>query len=142
MAEPRRIVILGSGLAGASAAGGLRTRGFSGEVVLIGKERHRLYELPALSKGILLGDTDDPDWVHAEDFYTKNDIQLLLATKAREIQLGERVVVDGTGTRHPFDRLLLATGSRPRMPSVPGSDLAGLWTLRTLDDSRGLRAVL
>lgn len=142
MAQPHRIVIVGTGLAGASAAGALRSRGFSGEVVLIGKEPHRPYELPALSKGILLGDATDPDWVHDDDFYAKNDIELRLSTKVREIQLGDRVVIDDSGTRQSYDRLLLATGSRPRTLDVPGSDLDGLHTLRTLDDSRSLLAAL
>jgi 3-phenylpropionate/trans-cinnamate dioxygenase ferredoxin reductase component len=140
MAEPQRIVVLGTGLAGASAAGELRNRGYSGDVVLIGKDPHRPYELPPLSKGILLGDTDDPDWVHDEDFYTKHDIELRLATKIAEIQLGEHAVLDEAGNRYPYDRLLLATGSRPRSISVPGAELAGLRTLRSLDDSRALRA--
>ena len=142
MAQPHRIVIVGSGLAGASAAGALRSRGFSGEVVLIGKEPHRPYELPPLSKGILLGDATDPDWVHDEDFYAKNDIELRLSTKVREIQLGDRVVIDDSGTRQSYDRLLLATGSRPRTLDVPGADLEGLHTLRTLDNSRSLLAAL
>jgi NADPH-dependent 2,4-dienoyl-CoA reductase/sulfur reductase-like enzyme len=138
MAEPHRIVILGSGLAGASAAGALRTGGFGGEVVLIGKEPHRPYELPALSKGILLGEASEPDWVHDEDFYPKNDIDLRLTTVIREIQLGDHVVVDDAGNRTQFDRLLLATGSRPRTLPIPGADLDGVRTLRTLDDARAL----
>jgi 3-phenylpropionate/trans-cinnamate dioxygenase ferredoxin reductase subunit len=142
MAEPQRIVILGAALTGASAAGELRAKGFSGEVVLIGEQPHRPYELPALSKGILLGDTTDPDWVHEEDFYTKNDLDLRLSTTVREIRLGERVVVDDAGANQPFDRVLLATGSRPRTLSVPGAELDGVRTLRTLDDSRALRPLL
>ena len=142
MSDPQRIVIVGSGLAGASAAGQLRTAGFAGEITLIGREPHRPYELPALSKGILLGDTDTPDWVHDEDFYAKHDIQLASRTEAREVLPGDRVVVDDAGTRHPSDRLLLATGSRPRVPNLPGADLAGIRTLRSLDDSLALRETL
>ncbi|HEX2290229.1 MAG TPA: NAD(P)/FAD-dependent oxidoreductase, partial [Pseudonocardiaceae bacterium] len=142
MVEPRRIVILGSGLAGATAAGELRDKGFSGEVVVIGKEQHRPYELPALSKGILLGEAEEPDWVHDADFYPKHDIDLRLSTVATELHLGDRVVVDENGTRHQYDRLLLATGSRPRMLPVPGADLDGVRTLRTLDDARALLAAL
>jgi len=142
MAQPQHIVILGSGLAGASAAGELRAKGFTGEVVLIGKEPHRPYELPALSKGILLGDAADPDWVHDEDFYAKNDIELRLSTTVGEIRLGDRVVIDDAGTAQAYDRLLLATGSRPRTLDLSGSDLEGVRTLRTLDDSRALLAAL
>ena len=58
MTDPRHVVIVGSGLAGASAAAALRERGFAGKVTLFGQDRYRPYELPALSKGILLGDTD------------------------------------------------------------------------------------
>ncbi|HEU5472503.1 MAG TPA: FAD-dependent oxidoreductase [Actinophytocola sp.] len=142
MAEPQRIVIVGSGLAGATAAGELRAKGFVGEIVLIGDEPHRPYELPALSKGILLGDAEEPDWVHEEDFYATNTIERRSSTEITEVRLGERVVVDATGERLPFDRLLLATGSRPRTLPVPGADLAGLHTLRTLDDSRALLAAV
>jgi NADPH-dependent 2,4-dienoyl-CoA reductase/sulfur reductase-like enzyme len=142
MTEPRRIVIVGSGLAGASAAGALREHGYSGEVVLIGQEPHRPYELPALSKGILLGDAEGPDWVHDESFYAEHNIDLRLTTTVREIQLGDRVAIDVAGNRYPYDRLLLATGSRPRALPVPGADLAGLHVLRTLDNSRELLAAL
>ncbi|HEV2782778.1 MAG TPA: FAD/NAD(P)-binding oxidoreductase [Actinophytocola sp.] len=142
MAEPHRIVILGTGLAGASAAGELRAKGFSGEVVLIGKDRYRPYELPPLSKGILLGDADEPDWVHDEDFYGKQNIDLRLSTVVTELRLGDRVVIDEAGTRYPYDRLLLATGSRPRTLSLPGAELDGVRTLRTLDDSKALLAAL
>src|SRR3989442_1094288 len=83
------------------AVGRRRSSGFSGEVVLIGKEPHRPYELPALSKGILLGDATEPDWVHDEDFYTKNDIDLRLSTAIREVQLGEHAVVDDCGAGQP-----------------------------------------
>lgn len=142
MAEPRRIVIVGTGLAGATAAGALRDKDYSGQVLLLGQEAHRPYELPALSKGILLGDTGDPDWVHDESTYAERDIDLRLSTVVKEVRLGDREVVEADGTAHQFDRLLLATGSQPRRLDVPGADLAGLRTLRTLDDSRSLREEL
>ncbi|HWM06709.1 MAG TPA: FAD-dependent oxidoreductase [Actinophytocola sp.] len=142
MAEPRRIVIVGTGLAGATAASALRDKEYSGQLVLLGQEAHRPYELPALSKGILLGDTDDPDWVHDESAYAERDIDLRLSTVVKEVRLGTHEVVEADGTTHEFDRLLLATGSQPRRLDVPGADLTGLRTLRTLDDSRSLRAEL
>ncbi|PPK68982.1 FAD-dependent oxidoreductase [Actinokineospora auranticolor] len=138
MAEPHRIVVVGTGLAGASAAGSLRERGFAGDIALIGRDRHRPYELPALSKAVLLGEADEPDWVHEADFY--DGIDLVTATSVTELDLGGRAVVDETGARHPYDRLVLATGSTPRTLPVPGADLDGLHTLRTLDDSLALRA--
>ncbi|GAA5156861.1 MULTISPECIES: NAD(P)/FAD-dependent oxidoreductase [Amycolatopsis] len=140
MAQPRRIVILGAGLGGATAAATLREHGYSGELVLLGAEAHRPYELPALSKGVLLGDAEEPDWVRDAGFYEEHDIDLRRHTIATRIELGARRVADNQGGDHPYDRLVLATGSQPRLLPVPGAGLPGVRTLRTLDDSLALRA--
>src|SRR5690606_30288101 len=140
MAEPQRIVIVGAGLAGATAAAAARAEGYEGELLLLGAEQHRPYELPPLSKAILLAERDEPDWVHEENFYVRNGIDLRRGVEAVRVELGARVVTDSHGGEHRFDRLLLATGSRPRTLPVPGADLEGIRTLRTLDDSLELRA--
>jgi NADPH-dependent 2,4-dienoyl-CoA reductase/sulfur reductase-like enzyme len=138
MVEPRRIVIVGTGLAGATAAGALREQGFDGEVLLVGEQRYRPYELPALSKGILLGDTDDPDWVHDESFYAEKNIELRLHTRATAIHVADRTI-DVGGATESWDRLVLATGSTPRRLRVPGADFDNIRRLRRLDDARDLR---
>ncbi|WP_216216023.1 NAD(P)/FAD-dependent oxidoreductase [Amycolatopsis aidingensis] len=142
MSEPQRIVIIGGGLAGASAAGALREQGYSGDVLVLAAEPHRPYELPPLSKAVLLGDTDEPDWVHEEGFYAAHDIDLRAGVAATRVELGSRQVFDAAGEHHRYHRLLLATGSYPRSLPVPGSDLPGLRTLRTLEDSLALRSAL
>jgi 3-phenylpropionate/trans-cinnamate dioxygenase ferredoxin reductase subunit len=140
MSDLKRIVIAGAGLAGASAATALREGGYEGEVLLLGSDPHNPYELPPLSKKVLLGDGDEPDWVHEEGFYAEHDIQLRRGVTATRIELGARVVLDDAGGEHRYDRLLLATGSQPRSLPVPGADLPGVLTLRTLDDSLALRS--
>ncbi|WP_020666645.1 NAD(P)/FAD-dependent oxidoreductase [Amycolatopsis nigrescens] len=140
MSEPKHVVIIGSGLGGASAAAALRERGYSGDVLVLGSESHRPYELPPLSKGVLLGDAEEPDWVREADFYADKNIDLRLGTTAVRIELGGRLVHDGSGGEYRYDRLLLATGSQPRSLPVPGTDLPGVRTLRTLDDSLALRS--
>ncbi|MFL6124087.1 NAD(P)/FAD-dependent oxidoreductase [Actinophytocola sp.] len=141
MADPRRIVIVGTGLGGASAAGALREQGYDGELLLVGEQRHRPYELPALSKGILLGDTDEPDWVHDESFYAEKNVDLRLGTRVTRIDVaGRSVEIDGKA--EPWDRLVLATGSTPRRLRVPGHDLDNVRRLRRLDDARTLREEL
>jgi NADPH-dependent 2,4-dienoyl-CoA reductase/sulfur reductase-like enzyme len=140
MSDPKRIVIIGSGLAGASAAAALRDRGYDGSVLVLGSDRHLPYELPALSKGVLLGEADEPDWVREESFYTDHDITLKRGVTATRIELGARLVLDNSGGEYRYDRLLVATGSQPRSLPVPGADLPGLRTLRTLDDSLALRS--
>ena len=140
MSTPQRIVIVGAGLAGASAAATLRERGFDGEVTLFGREPHIPYELPPLSKGILLGKTDEPDWVHESGYYPDHGIELRSDTAITSLRPAEHTVVDDNGTEHRYDRLLLATGSRPR--TLPGFDGPDVHQLRTLDDALALRGEL
>ncbi|MFI9812423.1 NAD(P)/FAD-dependent oxidoreductase [Saccharothrix variisporea] len=142
MAEPQRIVIIGSGLAGASAAGALRERGYDGDLVVYGRERHEPYELPALSKDVLLGNAEWPNRVHETGFYEAHGVDIRLGVEVAEVRAAERVVVDSRGATRSYDRLLLATGSVPRVLPVPGGDLPGLRYLRTVEDSLGLRQVL
>ncbi|MFI5609358.1 NAD(P)/FAD-dependent oxidoreductase [Amycolatopsis sp. NPDC051903] len=140
MSEPRKIVIVGAGLAGASAAAAVREQGFGGDVLLMGSDPHRPYELPPLSKGVLLGTADEPDWVHEESYYAGHDIRLSSGLTATRLELGARLVLDDAGGEHKFDRLVLATGSRPRPLPTPGGNFPGLYTLRTLDDALSLRS--
>src|SRR5262245_43160306 len=142
MGEPGRIVVIGTGLAGATAAGALREKGYSGQLLMLGQEAHRPYALPTLSKGILLGERTDPEWVHDAETYAERDIELRLSTVVKQIKLDTQEVIDADGVSYPFDRLLLATGSEPRRPVMTGVYLDGLHLLRTLDDARRLRAEL
>ncbi|WP_029287008.1 NAD(P)/FAD-dependent oxidoreductase [Cellulomonas sp. HZM] len=138
-----RVVVVGGGLAGAKVVEQLRDRGHDGPVALLGAETERPYERPPLSKGYLLGtDERSAAFVHDEGWYAEHGVDLRTGTRARAIDLGSRDVVDTSGTRHPFDHLVLATGSRPRLLDVPGGDLEGVVHLRTLDDSDRLRAAL
>ncbi|PSL56809.1 pyridine nucleotide-disulfide oxidoreductase [Saccharothrix carnea] len=114
MAEPQRIVIIGSGLAGAAAAGALRDRDYVGDLVLFGRESHRSYELPVLSKQMLLGDADEPNRVHEPDFYEDRRVELRLGVEIVRVDVDGRSVEDSTGATHSCDRLIPATGSTPK----------------------------
>ena len=79
MSDDRVFVIVGASLAGARAAAALREGGFEGRIVLIGAETERPYERPPLSKGYLLGkDKAEEAYVHGENFYTEQHIELQL----------------------------------------------------------------
>src|SRR5437763_1658535 len=112
MSEPRKIVVVGAGLGGASAAAALRERGYTGEVLLIGSDPHRPYELPPLSKGVLAGSTDEPDWVHDENHYNEHDIKFTPGVTATRVELGVRLV---SGEELPADVVLVAVGAAPRV---------------------------
>jgi 3-phenylpropionate/trans-cinnamate dioxygenase ferredoxin reductase component len=134
MPTERTFVIAGAGLAGAKAAETLRLEGYDEHLVVLGAEAHRPYDRPALSKGYLVGDKDrEKLFVHDEGFYADHDMDLRTSSPAVAIE-GDTIVLEDGG-RIGFDRLLLATGARPRRLGVPGSELEGVHHLRALDDS-------
>jgi 3-phenylpropionate/trans-cinnamate dioxygenase ferredoxin reductase subunit len=136
-------VIIGAGLAGAKAAEALRDGGFAGRVVLVGAERERPYERPPLSKGYLLGaEPRDKAYVHDENWYAAHDVELRLGVRATGLDPAAHTVTLDPGGPLRYDKLLLATGSRPRRLDVPGADLAGIRYLRTLPDADDLVADL
>lgn len=137
-----RIVIIGAGLAGAKGAEALRDQGFEGEVTLVGEEPHLPYERPPLSKSYLLGDTPfEEAFVHPADWYESNKVTLRLGTRAQAIDRNTRQVSLSDGSMLGYDALLLATGSSPRRPRLPGADAAGVHYLRTIEDAEALRAL-
>ena len=131
-------VIVGASLAGASAAAALRKEGFDGRIVLIGEERERPYERPELSKAYLRGEAGKDLHVHPEGFYEEHGVELVTGRSVDELDVTQRKVRLGND-EIGFDRLLLATGAKPRRLAVPGSDLDGIVTLRTMDDANGIR---
>src|SRR5918993_369221 len=136
-------VIIGAGLAGAKAAEALRDGGFAGRVVLVGAERERPYERPPLSKGYLLGaEPRDKAYVHDENWYAAHDVELRLGVRATGLDPAAHTVTLDPGGPLRYDKLLLATGSRPRRLDVPGADLAGIRYLRTLPEADDLVADL
>lgn len=140
----RRFVIIGGGLAAATAAETLRDDGYDGDVMVIGAERHVPYLRPPLSKEYLKDPAKEPaeTYVHPWDWYHEHDVHVLTGTLAVELDLNDsRVILDETSSVG-FDRALIATGAKPRRLTVPGADASGVYYLRTLDDSAELRDAL
>src|SRR4051795_13115015 len=136
-------LIVGAALAGAKAAETLREEGFDGRVVLVGDEDVRPYERPPLSKEYLRGEAGrEKVHVHEEGFYAEQDIELMTRRRAAVLAPAARELTLDDGTSLRYDRLLLATGAKPRRLAIPGSDLDGVLYLRTVEDSDALRARL
>ena len=138
------IVVLGAGLAGATAVTELRKQGFAGPLVLIGDEPDLPYERPPLSKGFLQGSEDPADFtVHDAAWYREHQVALRLGIAAISIESARRQVLFADGSAVDYDHLVLATGSRANLGgNVPmaGYDLPGVHTLRKLSDAKSLRA--
>jgi 3-phenylpropionate/trans-cinnamate dioxygenase ferredoxin reductase subunit len=140
MSRQQTFVIVGASLSGAKAAETLRAEGFDGRVVLLGEEPERPYERPPLSKDYLRGETGpEKFYVHDQAFYAEHEIELRTTTRVATLDPAGHAVVLAGGERLAYDKLLLATGAAPRRLSVPGNDLGGVHSLRTLADAERLR---
>jgi 3-phenylpropionate/trans-cinnamate dioxygenase ferredoxin reductase subunit len=143
MKDPRGLVIVGAGLAGAKAAQTLREEGFDGDVVLLGEESEAPYERPPLSKGLLRGTAGrDTVFVHDAGWYTEHGIDLRTGVGVGAVDRDARQVELTDGQRIGYDAALLTTGSTPRPLDVPGAYLDGVLQLRTLTDSDRIAAAL
>lgn len=141
MGDASRVVIVGAGQAGATAAASLRSEGFDGSVTLVGAEPHVPYERPPLSKTYLRGETARVDaQLQGDEFWTARGIDLRTGTRVERIDAAGRRVELADGSALGYDRLVLATGSAARSPAVAGADLDGVLTLRTFEDADRIRA--
>ncbi len=137
------IVVVGGGLAGATAAKTLRAEGFSGSITVLAEESHPPYLRPPLSKDYLLGTAgEDTLPVVPVHWYTENDVDHRLGGAVTGLDPAAHAVTLIDGSRLGYSRLLLANGARPRCLPLPGSGLDGVTTFRTVDGSRRLRGVL
>lgn len=139
-----RVVVVGAGIAGVSAAAGLRAAGFDGEILLIGDEPELPYRRPPVSKEIIRGEkTADQIRIKPESWYADNAVELLTGTLVTAIDPAGRSVNLSAGSPITFDRLLLATGGTARTLGSSEADTAGgVRTLRTLADVPALRRKL
>ncbi|MBA3383603.1 MAG: NAD(P)/FAD-dependent oxidoreductase [Actinobacteria bacterium] len=140
MAEGNGLLIVGGGLASARAIKAYREAGGEGTVRLISADSFVPYHRPPLSKRYLRGEAEVADTlVEPEAFYAEHGVEVELEAVVATLDLERRrVLLEGGGERE-FDRLLIASGATPRRLDVPGIDLEGVHTLRTLDSSTAIR---
>ena len=132
----KRLVVVGASLAGLRAAQATRKAGFDGDLVMVGEERHLPYTRPPLSKELLAGEhTVDRVQLPCDEL----GIEWRLGVPATRLDRGSRRVVLADGDEVAYDRLILATGSRPRRWPGPGAELDGVHVLRDLDDALAIR---
>jgi 3-phenylpropionate/trans-cinnamate dioxygenase ferredoxin reductase component len=132
---PRRVVIVGAGLAGSRCAETLRAQGFDGRIVLVGDEPAPPYERPALSKEFLSGERPGVE-IRPREFWAEQEIELVLGRRIVSVDLERRTAGVGFG----WDALVLATGARARRLPFPCPP--GVHVLRTLADAEALSADL
>lgn len=132
-----RVVIVGASVAGVRTAQALRIQGFDGSITMIGEEIHHPYDKPPLSKEQLAADAPETGQaLLTTDELDQLDVDLHLGVRATGVDPAAQVVHTESGD-HAYDHLVIATGVSPRV--LPGSDLAGVRTVRTADDATFLR---
>ncbi len=138
---PARVAaIIGAGQAGFQAGASLRDSGFAGRVILIGDEPVLPYQRPPLSKSYLAGQSGVDDlWLRPAEFFAKHQIDLVCGDAVTAIDRGHRRLHLASGIEFSWDHLVFATGAGCRPLAVPGAELDGVLTLRTLADADALR---
>lgn len=133
-------VIIGGGLAGGRAADGIRKVDTEGSVALVTGEDHPPYERPPLSKGYLTGKRGlDRVYLREDSHYIENRIVVISGVRATKVDVGARSVVLEDDSVLGYAKLLLATGARAWRLPLPGNDLPGVFTLRTINDADAIR---
>lgn len=135
----QRVVIVGGGPAGFAAARGYRAAGGTGRVTMLAGEPHHPYRRPPLTKEYLRGELDPTELpVEPAKWFGENDVRVVMAAPATNLDLDRRMVgVERLGEL-PFDRLVIATGARPARPPIDGADHPRLHTIRTVEDADAL----
>jgi 3-phenylpropionate/trans-cinnamate dioxygenase ferredoxin reductase component len=128
-----RYLVVGGGMTGDAACKGIRSLDSDGSIVLVGDEADPPYARPPLSKGLWLGKDESSIWRGTEE----QGVDLRLGRSVISLDLASRTATDERGETYRYERLLLATGARPRtIPDPPD----GVVYYRTLADYRHVRA--
>lgn len=138
--EINSIVIAGAGQAAAAAALELRRVGYEGRITMVGDEQHLPYERPQLSKDMLKPETTELAWIQSAEAYEQAGINLVLGCPVSAVDVQAREAVLKDGRRLQYDRLLIATGVRPRL--LPCADDSRVIYLRTVEQANQLRSAL
>lgn len=140
--DPRTVLLVGAGAAGGMAAESLRQAGYAGRIVMVSAEDKPPYDRPNCSKDLLAGSMP-ASWMplRSPKFYEKHGVERRRSTVV-SAEVAERTVILDDGSELTAEAMLLAPGGTPRTIDVPGSDLDGVFTLRSWSDCEAIVAAL
>jgi 3-phenylpropionate/trans-cinnamate dioxygenase ferredoxin reductase subunit len=137
------VAIAGAGHAAGQTIVSLRQGGYEGRIVLVGEEAYLPYQRPPLSKKFLAGELETSRLLlRQEKFYPEHGVEVHLGTRVARLEPGSRIAKLSNGDSISYDKLVIATGSRPRKVNLPGHQLPGVHYLRTIDDVDRIRTDL
>jgi NAD(P)H-nitrite reductase large subunit len=143
MMHTYRYVILGGGVVAGYAAQELAELELrTGELCIVSADDTLPYERAALSKEYMTGDSsEEAILINDEAFYRQHGIDVRLNAQVELVDFEHRILRTDTQEDIGFDKLLIATGSRPRLLDLPGANRAGMYYMHSLDDARAIRAL-
>jgi len=134
------LVIVGTGQSAAQCVLTLRRNKFKEHITLVGEEKHLPYQRPPLSKGYLSGEvTLERVYMKTKEFFDQNDVAIFSSTQVISIDRNNKSLDLSNEESLPYNRLVLATGSRVRKLNVTGSHLNNISYLRTIEEANKLR---
>ncbi len=134
-----KYVIIGNSIAAVGAVEAIRRNDKEGRIVIVGKEKYHVYSRPLISYLLMGKTTEEKMKYRNDDFYRENQCELKLNTTAVRIDPKEKKVILDDGGYETYDRLLVATGSSPVVPPVPGlKEVRNRFTFTSLDDAKAL----
>ncbi|MEP3275728.1 MAG: FAD-dependent oxidoreductase [Stappiaceae bacterium] len=134
------LLIVGAGQAAAQAIQSLRQGGFAGKIALCGDEEHLPYQRPPLSKKYLSGElSGDRLLLRPADFYDTTDVELIIGKSVEAIDVANKSVTLSGAEKREYDKLLLTMGTSARTIPLPGHDLEGVLTLRSIGNVDRIR---
>jgi 3-phenylpropionate/trans-cinnamate dioxygenase ferredoxin reductase component len=122
-------------MAGDAAVKGIREVDSNGPIALIGREPHRPYKRPPLTKDLWKGKPAEKIWLRTPE----DGVEFLLERTVQSVDIANKRVVDDRGTEYEFEKLLLATGGTPRTLTLQGNGAGEVIYYRTFDDYQRLR---
>ncbi|MEK7627539.1 MAG: FAD-dependent oxidoreductase, partial [Patescibacteria group bacterium] len=135
-----KYLIIGGGVTGTTAAETIRQNDKENGIMIISDEPYRFYSRIMLSKpAFFLGKIPfDKIWLKTEEWYQKNNIELLAGRKAVKLDSRNKTVALDNGDKINYEKLLLAIGGHSRELQIPGSDKNGVLYLRNLSDAKAI----
>ena len=138
----KRIIVIGSGAAGMSAASAAREPSPDADITVFTEDEDIAYSPCAIPWGIEGRSQWDEIVMHTPQFYSeKRNIRVLTKTKVESVD-GEAKTVTAGGESYPYDSLVIATGGRVFVPPIAGTDLKNVFVVRTVRDGKDIQAAL
>lgn len=131
--DERTFVVIGGGPSGAICAETIRQNGFTGRVVIIGKEPFLPYDRIKVSK--TMDAKPESLYLRTQQFYDDNHIETMFNVEATSLDPTNKEVSLNNGYKIKYDKVYIATGSSPRKAEIPGADLTNVVTLRNIADA-------